>query len=244
MRLEIENIPKDTFIEGRILFPIDFIPNSTNVVNNNAYHGIIEEELSYIREIEEKQIKREKNKNLLNNISITMAGIGMAIIALIFSRLRRDVDIYDTMNHNLYPDDCTPAVATYLTSSVLNTTTIIATIFDLARKDYISIEDKGGYKNKTNNFQLRKLGKPINSLLSHEIFLLDWLFDKIGDGNTVTTKDIEYYGKKHRTSFSNSYYTWQKKVREDAKNNGFYDNRGKKPGYSNNFFFYCFSSFG
>lgn len=230
VRLEIENVPKDTFIEGRILFPIDFIPNSTNVVNNNAYHDIIEEELSYIREIEEKQIKREKNKNLLNNISITIAGIGMVIIALIFSRLRRDVDIYDTMDYNLYPDDCTPAVATYLTSSVLNTTTIMATIFDLARKGYISIEDKGEYKNKTNNFELKKIEKPINSLLSHEVFLLDWLFDKIGDGNTVTTKDIEYYGKKHRTSFSNSYYTWQKKVREDTKSYGFYDNRGKKPG--------------
>ncbi|CCQ97063.1 Membrane protein-like protein [[Clostridium] ultunense Esp] len=230
IRIEVENISKNNFVEARVLFPTNFIPNSTKVVDNNAYDGIIEEELSYIKEIEEKQIRRERNKSLFNNLSIIIAGIGVVAIAFIFSRLRRDIDIYDTIDHNLYPDDCTPAVATYLTNSGLNTTTIMATIFDLARKGHLSIEDKGEYEKKTNNFKLEKLEKSVNSLLSHESFLLDWLFNEIGDTKTVTTKDIEYYGKKHRTEFGNSYNTWQKKVKKDAKNKGFYDDDGKKLG--------------
>ncbi|HSH36563.1 DUF2207 domain-containing protein, partial [Schnuerera sp.] len=143
----------------------------------------------------------------------------------------RDIDIYETMDHNIYPDDCTPAVATYLTNSTVNNTAIMATIFDLARKGYISIEDKNDYKGKTNNFKLERLKKTANSLLAHEIFLLDWFFDEIGDGNIVTTKDIEHYSKKDMINFSNSYNTWSKTVREDAKNKGYYDNKGKKPGW-------------
>lgn len=230
IRIEVENISKNNFVEARILFPTNFIPDSTRVVDNNAYDNIIEEELSHIKEIEEKQIRRERNKSLFNNLSIIIAGIGVVIIAFIFSKLRRDIDIYDTIDHNLYPDDCTPAVATYLTNSGLNTNTIMATIFDLARKGHLSIKDKGEYEKKINNFKLERLDKSVNSLLNHEKFLLDWLFNQIGDGKTVTTKDIEYYGKKHRAEFSNSYNIWLKEVKKDAKNKGFYDDNGKKPG--------------
>ncbi|MCF6464483.1 DUF2207 domain-containing protein [Clostridium sp. Cult2] len=230
IRLEVENPPTDTFIEARVLFPTSFIPNSTNTVNNNRYDNIIEEELSYINKIEEKQIRREKNRNLFNNLSIIIAGLGVVSVAFTFSRFRRNIDIYDTMDHNLYPEDCTPAVAAYLTNNALSTTTIMATIFDLSRKGYISIEDKGEYKRNINNFKLKKLEKSTNSLLDHERYLLEWLFYEIGDGNTVTTEDIEYEGKKHSTKFYKSYNAWQKKVKEESKNKGYYDDSRKRIG--------------
>src|SRR5699024_1903923 len=118
-------------------------------------------------------------KDLFNNLSIPLSGIGVIGIALMFSKFRRNTDIYETMGYSLYPEDCSPAVATYLVNSAINTTTIMATIFDLARKGYILIKDKGKYKKKTSNFKLKKLEKPVDSLLDHEKFLMEWLFDEM-----------------------------------------------------------------
>ena len=229
VRLEVEDVPAETFVEARILFPVDFIPNSNNIVDEYKFHSIMEEELSYIQEIERKQIRRERNKVLFNNLSILLAGIGIIAIYFIFSKLRRSIDIYD-MDKSLYPEDCTPAVASYLVRSVVDSTALLATIYDLARKGYLAIEDKGEYKRKINNFKLERLDKPTASLLDHENFLLEWLFDEIGDGSIVTTQDIEKYGKRHSSSFYKSFSSWQKKVKEEAKNKGYFDDKGNIPG--------------
>mgnify|MGYP001156490572 CR=1 FL=1 len=230
IRLEVEKLPKNSSIEARILFPTDFIPNSTNIIARDAYDDIMEEELSYIREVEEKQIRDEVNRNLFNNLSTLVAALGMAFIIFTFYRLRRNIDIHDYLADRFSPDDCTPAVAAYLNNSMLNSSSIMATIFDLARKGYISIEEKGEYKRNIKNFQLTRHEKSTDSLLEHEKYFIHWLFDEVGDGYSVSTKEIENYGKKNSMNFSKSYRKWYKKVKEDAIKMGYYDDRGKKPG--------------
>ncbi|GFN35486.1 DUF2207 family protein [Tepidimicrobium xylanilyticum] len=230
IKLQIENVSNKTFIEARILFPTNFIPNSTNIIPKDAYDEIIEEELANMKEMEEKQIRKEANRKVFNNISALIAALGMAFITFTFYRLRRNIDYRELSDSSLYPDDCTPAVAAYLNYSMLNTNSIMATIFDLARKGYISIDEKGEYKKNIKNFKLTRHDKSTVPLLDHEKYFIHWLFEKIGNGDIVTTKDIENYGKENRIDFSKSYNTWHKKVKEDANKMGYFDDRGKKSG--------------
>src|SRR5690606_15675835 len=88
-RAEVEKVTKNTIVEVRILFPTDFIPNSTNIVNRNAYDDIIEEELSYIQELKEREIRREKRKRVYNNVSIAYSGVLIVALAVAYSKLRR-----------------------------------------------------------------------------------------------------------------------------------------------------------
>src|SRR5699024_4745612 len=37
VKLEVDDVLADTFVEARILFPVDFIPNSTHMVRGNKY---------------------------------------------------------------------------------------------------------------------------------------------------------------------------------------------------------------
>lgn len=230
VRAEVENVPSDTFVEVRVLFPTDFIPASTNTVNKDAFDEIVDEELSYIEKLREKAVRREERKTFLSYISVILSAVAAIIVAIVFNKYRRNINVYQTMDNNSYPDDNTPALAAKLLNSIVSTDTLMATIFDLARKGFISIEDEGEYKKRINSFKLTKLDKSADTLLKHEKHLLKWLFDEIGDGKTVSTKDIEYYGKHNATKFYTGYNEWAKIVDKEIKEKGYYDNSTKPAG--------------
>ena len=229
IHMEVENVPSDTFIEGRILFPVKFIADSYNLVDKNAYNEIIDEEINLQREVTEKAIKAEKRKSIFNNIALIIGGAMVIVITLIMNSLRREINIYEKVDSSPLPAECTPAVASYLLNFSLGSNAVMATILDLARKEYINIEDGGEYKKKTSNIILTKI-KEDENLLSHEGFFMNWLFKHIGTGNKVETEKIEKYAKKNYTLFWKNYTEWQKKVKEDAFKLGYFDNRGKNRG--------------
>lgn len=247
VHLEVENVPTNTFIEARVLFPTEFIPDSNNISNKGGYDEIIREEQRFAQELEQKSIRREKAKTGFNYISIALGGLQLIFIALFASKTRRELDIYRKSDYNIIPEDCTPAVASYLLYLNVGSNSIIATIFDLCRKGYLSIEGikedsdevsgkrfsfKKAFSNKDDisNFKLTKIKEEDNKLLGHEKYFIGWLIDSIGDGKQVTTDDIEYYGKKHNTQFLKSYAAWQKKVKEEAINKGYFEKGKSKYG--------------
>lgn len=229
IHMEVENVPSNTFIEGRILFPVEFIHDSYNLVDKNAYNEIIDEEINLQRKITEKAIKAEKRKSTFNNIALIIGGAMVIVITFIMSSLKREINIYEKVDSSPLPDDCTPAVASYLLNYSLGSNAVMATILDLARKGYINIEDGGEYKKKTSNIILTKI-KEDGNLLSHEIFFINWLFNNIGTGIKVETEKIEKYAKKNYTQFWKNYSEWQKEVKEDAFKLGYFDNKGKNRG--------------
>lgn len=227
VRAEVEKVPKNTFVEVRILFPTDFIPNSTNIVNRNAYDDIIEEELSYIQELKEREIRREKRKNIFNNVSIAYSGVLIVALAVAYSKLRRKENIYE-LSHIKSNTDDSPALVSLLVRGHISIQALMATIFDLARRGFISIEEDN--KKKIDSFRLVRLDKKEDSLSNHEKLLLEWLFDKMGDGKTVNSTDIKYYGKLQQGEFYNYYNSWTKAIKEEAKEKGYYDEKAKSFG--------------
>lgn len=231
--MQVKDVPKKTYVEGRILFPIDFIPNSTNIVNKNNYENILNEELALQRSIEEKAALDLAVKKILGNISFIVAIAELFIFIMLLIKLKRNNDTIETFWSASIPEDCTPAVAAYLTNMAIDANTIIATILDLFRKSYIRIDEGEEYKEKKKNhkeFVITKVKDTDDSLLSHEKYFINWIINEIGNKKSVTSRDIEEYSEKNFKKFYDSYYIWQKKVREDSIKKGYFDKGSNKYG--------------
>lgn len=227
VKAEAENVPKNTFVEVRILFPREYIPASTKAVNRNAYDEILDEEMSYIEELREREAIKAARKSLFNNISIMASAALALVLFLAFNKYRRRPDIFERLDNKIYPDDNSPAVVSLVLNGYQLPTAFTATILDLARRGFISIEDLGKYKGN-NNFKLIKENKTTDKLLDHEKYLLTWLFDEMGDGKTISTAEIELYRKMEGMKFYKGHSQWTKLVGEEAKKMGYYDNSTKK----------------
>ena len=233
INLQVDDVPKDTFIEARILFPKEFIPTSQNTIDKDAYSDIMEEEARLKEKIQEKIVKREARGILFGNIAIIFAAIEMLIFILLIIKYRRLKDIHTETTYSEVPEDNTPAVVSYISSHAISINTIIATVLDLYRKGYIKIHNGEEFKKKNEalkDFTITKVKEENNNLLSHEKYFINWLIDIMGDGNSVTTNDIESYSKNNSSMFTKHYSKWIELIKEDAHYKGYFDGNTKKYG--------------
>jgi uncharacterized membrane protein len=224
--LYIDNVPSNTFVEGRMLFPREFIPISNNVQNIDNYSNIIEEEEAFQNKLIEDKIKKAKIKSVLENLSIWISGLGFAMFIILFTSFRRK-DKYQSEEYTSIPEDCTPAIASYITGTIVNTNTIFATILDLFRKGYLKINEVEG---KQDQYIITKLKKEDYSLLNHEKHFMNWMFNKMGNGDSVSTKEIESFSKNSASKFVSLFTEWKNKIKEDIALKGYYDKSKRKYG--------------
>ena len=240
VKLEVENVPANTFIEGRIFFPLEYIPASIKT-GSKTLNSLVDEEISYIQNIEEKAAKDEKTKGILNTVSGILTVIGAVMVYFFFNKFKRNPDVYDGMD-SLVPEDISPAELKLFMNSFLDGRAIIATLFDLARREYIIIdsikseEDPqetkkqifGIEKEVEEDYSFTKSSKSNIDLLPHESFFMDWIFNKIGNGNIVTTMDIDYNRRKKASEFSSYNSKWTSLVKSDLKSREYSDENSKK----------------
>lgn len=224
IKLQVSHVPARTFVEARVLFPSSIIPASTNL-GYKSFDNIIDEELSF----EQDRQRNPKAKALLSNISIIGTGIGALFISLIFNKSRRNTDIYRNLS-SFQPKDITPGELRLFQSRIIDSNSLIATIFDLGRKGYVSIQEDDKFIQGQKGFLITNTNKPEIGLLSHEIYLLDWLFNLIGDGKQLSTSDIDSHRKKPYTKFFKEFKLWQSKVKSDLKDREYYDHSTKSTG--------------
>ncbi|MDD3840220.1 MAG: DUF2207 domain-containing protein [Clostridia bacterium] len=231
--LHVDDVPPDTFIEGRVLFPKECIPLSNNIRNVDNYSNILEEEDAYQKKLIEDRERKQAIGEILEQISIVGAGVGLVLFVLFLVLFRRQKDIYHSMEYIGIPEDCTPAVACYLTGNIISTNTIFATILDLFRKGYMKIskgEYKKGQDTDDQEYIITRVKEQDDSLLNHEKHFINWLIDEMGNGQSVSTNDIEQFGKHNSTKFIDLYAQWKGKIREDAVQKGYYDKSKTKFG--------------
>lgn len=231
--LSVTNVPADTFVEGRILFPTEYIPRSENVQNKDRYQSIIEEEEAYQKKQVEDQQRKEAIGTVLEKVTFLLSGLGAVILVFSLVKYKREENVYQSENFTGIPEECTPAVAGHLTGTYVDTNTIFASILDLCRKGYLRIDgeqEEVGTGKKKQNFYITRLKETDEHLLRHEEYLCRWLLDEIGDGETVSNKDIERFSRKNSSRFTASFAIWQKKIKEDAIQKGYYDKSKTKLG--------------
>lgn len=233
IKLEVTNVPSNTFVEARVLFPLDYLPFASRT-GTSSLSDILDEERVFINQIIEDEAKRQERISLSNNLSVGLSAIALLIFTVILRRFRRHPDLFNEMT-SIYPDDISPAELSLFMNSIIGPRSYISTLLDFARKEYLSIEtskSKNDLKRSkdTNNYIFVKKDNYSGNLLSHEEYLIDWLFKDIADGIRVSTDDINYYRKKNPRRFQKSQTEWQKLVRDELKLRGFYDHNSKKYG--------------
>ncbi len=215
---EVESLRAGEMVEARILFPPEIVPVAGRVVNKEQFNQIMQEELDWA-----KKSDRE-NFFILFGLLLIPVIIVLNIIMAIRLYFKYDRELKPEMELDYYrelPQDITPAVLSHLMSfQGAGTKDIMATLMDLTRKKYLQIEEttsSGWMKKKDYKFIL--LNKDTSSLKQHETNLINWFFFSIGNGESVTLKEIENYSKASRTqnSFRHQYLQWQKAVKKEFK---------------------------
>lgn len=229
IKLQVSDLPQNSFIEARVLFPKDFLSFSSKTANKTL-QSILDEELSFTKELDLEAENKIKMKNFFSNISIIVTGVGALVVGFIFNKLRRDTDIYSNLT-SLSPEDITPAELRLFYAQVSDSRSLMATIFDLARRGYIFMDQSNKSQDKETNFILKRTNKSIEDLISHELYLLNWLFNTMASGNSLSTKYIESYRKSYSGKFYKEFGLWQSKVKSDLHTKAYYDNTTKGTGF-------------
>lgn len=221
INLQVSQVPSKTFVEARVLFPKYFIEDSPNT-ENNTKENIIKEEIRFAEELENKAIAKEKTTSILGTVSLVLSAVGILITSFFFNKLRRDREVYESLQTASF-DDIRPGELRLFHFSLVDGRSLMTIIFDLARKEYIDIEEIESDKKKKKDFQFTIKNKIKAGLLSHEKFVLDWLFNDIGDGKTVNTREIENYRKKNSSKYYKAMNSLLKLTREDLKARDYMD---------------------
>ena len=213
---EVFRLSSGEMVEARILFPTSMIPDSGKIINQNKFAEIMKEELGWA-----KKTDREKGFNI-----ITILLIPLVVLFNIFLAIRlyfkHDRELKPEVEMDYYrelPQDITPAVLSKLMSiQGVGSKDIMATLMDLVRKKYLKIEEIQAGRKKDYKFILTEESGTTN-LKEHESYLIHWLLYSIGNGASVTLKEIKDYAKASRTqsSFRHNYSKWVKKVGEEFK---------------------------
>lgn len=230
-QLTVTDVPSKTFVKARVLFPPEFIAKSNNNYKVDKYQEIIDEETAFWEGIEQDKQRKEDIKKLLDKITLFACCISALVFAIVLYKCRRRInpDILK-IEYKKIPEDCTPAVASYISGISVGTNIIFATILDLFRKGYLSIcpDEESSYSSRNKDYLIYKTKSVDMFLLGHERYFMHWLFDKIGDGEAVSTKDIAYYNKHDAQEFYNSEKAWKSKIKSEANRKRYLD-QSKKP---------------
>ncbi len=228
--MEMQNIKKGEYPEFRILVENDIFPNidSDNIFITSALNKSVL--VDY-----EVQLAEDYNARILIARILLISAFGMiALMGMItyIVFVKYDKEYTPEFSGDYYrelPNDDTPAEVGYLYfMKKVNDETFTATLLDLVRRKYITIEEtKGELTSSKTDFVLH-LNEEMNrnDLLAHENYFIVWIFKTIGDGSVVSTKQIEEYGKleeKRAISFTNSAQTFVSMVKRKAEKNHYFE---------------------
>ena len=210
---EVNRLSSGEMVEARILFPVDLVSESENLIRENKFDEIMEEEMAWA--------KKTNRRNTIFLLGFLLAPL--LLLYNIFSAVRvyykYDKELKPDIDVEYYrelPGDIRPAELSKLMSiQGVGTKDILATLMDLVRRKYLKVEEISTGRKK--DYRFMRLIKEDNHLKNHEEHLMNWLLYSIGDGKSVSLKEIKDYSRASLSSsaFRKSYLKWVKKVGEE-----------------------------
>jgi len=233
-----EDVAADEMLEFRIVFPNDILLDK-----NDPNAKFYVKEIDNFEKIIETENLLTKQSNRLYNICTTVDiitalwVIGM-VIATVIVYIKVDKEFEPKFDGEYYrelPNDYPPAVMSYLYYfQKTNDEDFTATVLNLIRKKVCKLDCLGDMNDKDCDYKLtintEKTREELNeTLASHEIVVINWLFGTIGNGSEVTFEQIENYGK--TLSQANDAESFNRKFRSnieyDAKKQDFFIDSAK-----------------
>ncbi len=119
-------------------------------------------------------------------------------------------------------DDYNVEVIDYLMKNTVSENAMSASILNLVYKKNIKVDEITSEKEKKKVYQFTLINR--DGINHSEEKLIQFLFEKVGKGETFTTKELESYASSTKTyiTFSNTYTSWKQSVIEDGKREKFF----------------------
>ena len=222
----IDSLDKRSAVDLRTTFSSSLL-NSSLVAKKShqkALDKIIEVET---KRAEEANRYRAKIKFIFNFIKFSSVFyIILLILAWIIVYLKYDKEyesLFNLQYNREFIDDYNVEVVDYLMNKSITPNALSASILNLVYKKVIKFEAIESQKKKK-DYVFTLVGETTH-LNETEKYLVDFLFNKVGNQTTFTTIELQAYAKGEKTMdlFCSSYTAWKNKVIADGKREHFFE---------------------
>lgn len=220
-----DNLPAYQAVDVRVVFDKALVKEGTKLSNTNGLENILEVEKKRADLANEERARVKKTYTILSILFGTY--IGGAIVIAILYYFKYDKEHKVNFNGDYYREfieDYDVEVIDFLFNKSITPNAMSASIMNLIYKKKIEIE-KIMIKNKEYYEFVLKTKDGVSDSERH---LLNFLFDKVGNGQKFNLKELKDYAKGVKSqTFLASYNTWKNSVTLDGENQSFYENLGK-----------------
>ncbi|HWQ72768.1 MAG TPA: DUF2207 domain-containing protein [Desulfitobacteriaceae bacterium] len=244
----VEDLPPYTFLEGRVVMPPVLFPAAPDAARSGetVLAAVLAEEEAWA----EKANRERLAARMEYGGAAAIVGAALAGVLLLWRRFGRShKSAFEGDYYRDLPAAYSPAELSVLWNfRKMQARDITATILDLARRKFLSLEE--------DSFEVRKLlgskrittyrltfmpapepsmlRKPEEAVLQpYEKRLIEYLQKNIGGGqNFIRLTDIENYAGKYSRDFHEFWQEWTAGVVAQGEQRQFFDNTGKMPLFS------------
>ena len=230
----IDSLSGDEDFDIRMTFDKNLIIDDSKLdhTNVNGLDEILEVEEKRAKEANEERARLKRIYNTFKVISKVFAGLillGFVIIKFFITR-KPKVD-FEADYYREFIDDYNVEVIDYLFRKTLTPNALSAAIMNLIYLKKVKVEELYDEKKKINSDKkdYKFILVDRENLNESNAKLVEFLFDKVGDGTEFTTKGLKKYASSLSTgsTFNKSYTSWNHIVVNVGKSQGFYKSKSK-----------------
>jgi uncharacterized membrane protein len=236
LKLSVSPLPARNFWEVRTLFPPEWAPAATRSLQQSQLDVIMKEEEAWAKQAnlkrqqaQERMERRREREAQAMNYAVAISLIGLLGIIFLYNRFGKghQVNYHQKVSSELPLDEPPAFTSIIFYNKQVYGVALTATLLDLARRGYLSIEqtampEQKWWGIKPPQFTLHQkspdqIGK---SLLDYEESLLDFIFRELGQGSgTVNLKTFS----KNRRKVQRWFMKWKKQLSAHLKETPYYD---------------------
>ena len=227
---ELDSLPAHTFVEGRAVFPLGLVPGATRTTNKLGLPGILAEEAKQKEQLEASKTRKKLDPYL----AMVLVACAYLLNTYIWDNYGKPYPGFKGRYYKELPADYPPAELAMLYRRQIESKDLTATILDLARRGFLTIEEAPSLqgKPKTEQFTYRFVAQQITgeqraTLLPYEIQLLELLFQEIGE-EVVTLEEIQTFAQANRKRFTEFWSEWVKTIQGEAEQRDFFEGKEQK----------------
>ncbi|MDD3654210.1 MAG: DUF2207 domain-containing protein [Desulfotomaculaceae bacterium] len=242
---QVKNLSPYTFVEGRVVMPTALFPGAPAdaYTGKTALAGILSEESRWAKDANSK--RWQARAEIGGAIGVVLLALGM--VYLLWRKYGRAFPTrFDGPYYRELPGQYSPAELGALWNfKKIKAQDLTATIMDLARRRFLSIEEErlqvrkmlGTREVKTYRLTFLPAPEPASlrkpeeaALRPHEQDLLDYLEHTIGGSRGfVYLSDIEQYAKKNGRAFYSFWQQWTAGINDQGERLDFFTHSGNMP---------------
>ncbi len=213
----------------RVVFDKSIVPYATKKSNIDGLNFILEVEK--LRAEKANAIRtRARAFNTFLTIHLILTGIGLTLTGLNFYKKhdKEHDSHFKAKYYREFTGDYNVEVIDYLMNKSITPNAMSASIMNLIYQKKITVEKQINGRKEEYLFT-----KQADSDNTTETYLLNFLFNQVGDGKTFTDKGLHAYAKSTKTyqNFTSSYETWKSSVIASGEQEMFWEKSDSKVKY-------------